>query len=290
VSAPAPATDGNEHASRHAARHAAPPQAHKLARVVCRAIPAVAVIGALAAAPHLWDALDSSAAPAPASHRAPQRAGPVTAAPPGGSPAAAGPSDNPATFRTSIDRPAVTATADARRRKHASRRRSRISASLIADSSPAGSRGAQRAASARTTAACSSSDAAGMLPENYATIVNFLTAHGYTGIAAAGIAGNIYQESKGNPESVGDGGGGLIGWTPLPAGYVTGNPAADLQTQLQALLAFNQQWAQFIPTLNAAASAAEAADIYVEDFERAGAPAAGNREAAATAVATACGL
>jgi hypothetical protein len=68
-----------------------------------------------------------------------------------------------------------------------------------------------------------------MLPANYAAIVGYLTAHGYTGIAAAGIAGNIYQESMGNPESVGSGGGGLIGWTPLPVGFVTGNPAADLR-------------------------------------------------------------
>ena len=63
-----------------------------------------------------------------------------------------------------------------------------------------------------------SATATGMLPENYAAIVSFLTSHGYTGNAAAGIAGNMYQESKGNPESEGDGGGGLIGWTPLPAG------------------------------------------------------------------------
>ena len=73
-------------------------------------------------------------------------------------------------------------------------------------------------------------------PLNYGAIVTFLTAHGYSDNAAAGIAGNIYAESGGNPESVGDGGGGLIGWTPLPGGYVTGNPAADLQTQLNAIL------------------------------------------------------
>ena len=103
-------------------------------------------------------------------------------------------------------------------------------------------------------------------PLNYGAIVTFLTAHGYSGNAAAGIAGNIYAESGGNPESVGDGGGGLIGWTPLPGGYVTGNPAADLQTQLNAILRFNQIWAQYIPTLNAAGSPAQAADIYVTDF------------------------
>ena len=56
-----------------------------------------------------------------------------------------------------------------------------------------------------------------LLPENYAAIVGFLVDHGYSRFAAAGVAGNIFQESKGNPESVGSGGGGLIGWTPLPA-------------------------------------------------------------------------
>ena len=129
-----------------------------------------------------------------------------------------------------------------------------------------------------------------MLPENYAAIVSFLVDHGYSHFAAAGIAGNIYQESKGNPESVGSGGGGLIGWTPLPPGFVTGNPAADLQTQLNALLTYNQQWAQYIPALNAATSATAAADIYMNYFERPGLPVAYNREAAASAVATACGF
>jgi hypothetical protein len=94
----------------------------------------------------------------------------------------------------------------------------------------------------------------------------------------------------GNPESAGSGGGGLIGWTPLPSGFVTGNPSADLQTQLNALLTYNQQWSQFIPALNAATSATQAADIFMNDFERPGIPAAGNREAAAQAVAAACGL
>jgi hypothetical protein len=130
----------------------------------------------------------------------------------------------------------------------------------------------------------------GMLPENYAAIVGFLTAHGYTQFAAAGIAGNIYQESGGNPESAGSGGGGLIGWTPLPAGFVTGDPAADLRTQLEALLTYNQQWSQYLPALNAATSATAAADVYMTDFERPGIPAAANREAAASAVAAACGM
>lgn len=128
------------------------------------------------------------------------------------------------------------------------------------------------------------------LPANYGTIVRFLTSHGYTGMGAVGIAGNIYQESKGDPESVGSGGGGLIGFTPLPGGYVTGNPAADLQTQLAAVVTYNQQWAQYIPALNAATNPTQAADIYMNYFERPGIPAAYNRETAANAVAQACGI
>ena len=129
-----------------------------------------------------------------------------------------------------------------------------------------------------------------LLPQNVTAIVGFLRAHGYSDNAAAGIAGNIYQESKGDPESVGMGGGGLIGWTPLRAGLVTGNSAVDLQTQLAAVLKYNQIWSSYLPALNAAGSPASAAYIYVTDFERAGIPAAATREASAANVARACGL
>jgi hypothetical protein len=128
------------------------------------------------------------------------------------------------------------------------------------------------------------------LPLNYATIVNFLVGNGYTSIAAAGIAGNIYQESGGNPESGDATAGGLIGWTPLPSGYITGNPSADLQTQLAALLVFNDNLGEFLPALNAAATPADAAYVYMTDFERPGFPAASNREDSAIAVAAACGF
>jgi hypothetical protein len=138
------------------------------------------------------------------------------------------------------------------------------------------------------TLSCNLSD--GMLPDNVTVIVSFLLANGYSDNAAAGIAGNMYQESKGNPESEGMGGGGLIGFTPLPSGYVTGDSAADLQTQLKAVLTYNQQWSSYLPELNDAASPADAASIYVTDFERAGIPAASTREASAEDVATACGI
>jgi hypothetical protein len=129
-----------------------------------------------------------------------------------------------------------------------------------------------------------------LLPLNYATIVNFLIAHGYTSIAATGIAGNIYQESGGNPESGSAAAGGLIGWTPLPSGYITGNPTADLQTQLAGLLVFNDNLGEFLPALDAATTPVDAAYVYMTYFERPGFPAASNRENAAIAVASACGF
>jgi hypothetical protein len=139
-----------------------------------------------------------------------------------------------------------------------------------------------------TSISCAS--ASGPLPANVSAIVTFLVHHGYSDNAAAGIAGNIYQESKGNPEAVGTGGGGLIGFTPLPGGYETGNVGADLRTQLKAVLSFNQQWSSYLPELNAASSPAAAAQVYVDDFERAGIPAASTRKASAEAVASACDL
>jgi hypothetical protein len=146
--------------------------------------------------------------------------------------------------------------------------------------------------SSSTYLRCVSSAAGGtaLLPLNFVTIVNFLVGHGYTSIAAAGIAGNIYQESGGNPESGSSAAGGLIGWTPLPSGYITGDPEADLQTQLVGLLAFNDHLGTFLPALNATTTPADAAYVYMIDFERPGFPAASNREDAAVAVADACGF
>jgi Phage tail lysozyme len=142
---------------------------------------------------------------------------------------------------------------------------------------------------AATTVSCDL-NSGGLLPENVSAIVSFLLANGYSDNAAAGIAGNMYQESTGNPEAVGDGGGGLIGFTPLPAGYVTGNVSADLQTQLAAVLTYNQIWSSYLPALNSAGSPADAADVYVTDFERAGIPATATRETSAEDVASACGI
>jgi hypothetical protein len=191
---------------------------------------------------------------------------------------------------SSAARAAATATATATPTREPAAAPSAHAASTAAAATPAATPTASPSATltAATTLSCNQNYS--MLPANVTAIVSFLLAHGYSDNAAAGIAGNMYQESMGDPESVGTGGGGLIGWTPLPSGFVTGNPATDLQNQLAQVLTYNQIWAQYIPALNAAASPAAAADIYVTDFERAGIPAASNREASATNVASACGI
>lgn len=107
------------------------------------------------------------------------------------------------------------------------------------------------------------------LPKNWEAIAAYLMAHGYTPIATAGILGNIEQESGGDPEAVGTGGGGLIGFTPLPAGYVTGNAQRDLQTQLAGLIRYNNAQGQLlIAQLNRSRTAEQAALLYQNNFER----------------------
>jgi hypothetical protein len=195
-------------------------------------------------------------------------------------------SAKPKASPTATASPAGTsATGTSRSASSASTASGTASASASASVSPVAS-----PSPTRTAATLSCNLSSGLLPENVTAIVSFLLANGYSDNAAAGIGGNIYQESKGNPESVGMGGGGLIGWTPLPSGFVTGDVAADLQTQLDQILVYNEQWASYLPALNAAASPADAAYLYVTDFERAGIPAASTREASADAVASACGI
>jgi hypothetical protein len=261
----------------------------KLAQQAGKAAPVVAVIGALASAPHAYDDLMTGTG-YPAEHHsaALQAHRPAFPAQP---PRPVGTGDRLSNPDSQLGNAGAGQLALAKSRTYQPRHTTAAGTGSAPDAKPShGARHHQGSGDTRRHATRRCSGSGGMLPANYTEIVTFLTAHGYTGNAAAGIAGNIYQESGGNPESIGSVGGGLIGWTPLPGGFVTGNPAADLQTQLAAILTYNQGWAQYLPTLNAAGSPAQAADIYVTDFERAGIPAASNREASANAVAAGCGF
>ena len=273
------ALHGKERKIRRSGRHAAPSGVQKAARRAGRAAPAVAVVGALAAIPQVRDLATGGSA----------SAGSVAAARLAAPDVIGGASRNEEAHWVQHVKAGTTRHPVARASSRAVPDAAHPLVGATPSSPAAPGAGASPPAASGHTVTCSAT-ATGMLPDNYATIVSFLTSHGYTGIAAAGIAGNMYQESKGNPESEGMGGGGLIGFTPLPAGYVTGNTAADLQTQLEAVLTYNQQWAGYLPELNGAASPADAASIYVTDFERAGIPAASTREASADDVASACGI
>ncbi len=110
---------------------------------------------------------------------------------------------------------------------------------------------------------------------NLLAIGQFLVGNGYSKAAAAGIASCIDGESGGNPESVGDGGGGLIGWTPLSsaqpnANVITGNVEQDMLTQLNDILFYNSNeiGQSAVNQLNSISDPVAAADFYSQNFER----------------------
>jgi LysM repeat protein len=110
---------------------------------------------------------------------------------------------------------------------------------------------------------------------NLLAVAQFLVQNGYSKAAAAGVASCIDGESGGNPESVGSGGGGLIGWTPLSsaqpnANIITGNVEQDMMTQLSDLLFYNSNeiGQSRVSELNAQTDPVAAADFYSQNFEK----------------------
>jgi LysM repeat protein len=106
-------------------------------------------------------------------------------------------------------------------------------------------------------------------------VAQFLEENGYSKAAAAGVASCVDGESGGDPESVGSGGGGLIGWTPIGSAspnsnIITGNAEQDMMTQLQDILFYNSNeigQAQ-VTQLNSIGDPLEAADFYSQNFEK----------------------
>ena len=106
-------------------------------------------------------------------------------------------------------------------------------------------------------------------------IAQYLVENGYSKAAAAGVAGCVDGESMGNPESVGSGGGGLIGWTPIGSAapnpnIITGNPAQDMMTQLADLLYYNSTeiGQSLVNQLNSQTDPVAAADFFSANFEK----------------------
>jgi Phage tail lysozyme len=106
-------------------------------------------------------------------------------------------------------------------------------------------------------------------------VAQYLVKNGYSDTAAAGVASCVDGESGGNPESVGSGGGGLIGWTPISAAapnpnIITGNAAQDMMTQLGDLLYYNSTeiGRSLVSQLNGISDPVAAADFYSQNFEK----------------------
>lgn len=110
---------------------------------------------------------------------------------------------------------------------------------------------------------------------NLLAIGQYLVDNGYSKAAAAGVASCVDGESGGNPESVGSGGGGLIGWTPLGSAapnsnIITGNASQDMLTQLADILYYNSNeiGQSQVAELNSQTDPVAAADFYSQNFER----------------------
>jgi hypothetical protein len=106
-------------------------------------------------------------------------------------------------------------------------------------------------------------------------IAQYLVENGYSKSGAAGVVGCVAGESGGNPESVGSGGGGLIGWTPLSSAapnpnIITGNPAQDMMAQLADLLYYDSTeiGQSLVNQLNAISDPVAAADFFSANFEK----------------------
>jgi Phage tail lysozyme/LysM domain len=110
---------------------------------------------------------------------------------------------------------------------------------------------------------------------NLLALAQYLVDNGYSKVAAAGVASCVDGESTGNPESVGSGGGGLIGWTPLGSAQpnsniITGNAAQDMVTQLSDILFYNSNeiGSSWVAGLNSQTDPVAAADFYSQHFEK----------------------
>jgi Phage tail lysozyme len=147
--------------------------------------------------------------------------------------------------------------------------------------SSASNQGGQSAAPSPSPSASSSTSLKAAVRKDIAdgnyllAVAQYLVENGYSRTAAAGVASCVDGESGGNPESVGSGGGGLIGWTPIGAAapnsnIITGNASQDMYTQLSDLLYYNSSeiGQSLVNQLDSISDPVSAADFFSENFEK----------------------
>jgi len=259
-------------------RHRAPSRTSKTIKIAGVAVPAVALIGAFVvyqAQPQQPDPVASTVAgyhlrTLPAGSVIADGSGTamITKSPSGGNSSKSGRSGK---------------TAASTKSQHAASTRSghRLSNAAKVPSSSTGHRGGRTAKPSPSPSASSSTNLKSAVQNDIAkgnyllAVAQYLVENGYSKAAAAGVASCVDGESGGNPESVGTGGGGLIGWTPISSAapnsnIITGNPSQDIMTQLADILYYNSSeiGQSLVNQLNTISDPVSAADFFSENFEK----------------------
>lgn len=106
-----------------------------------------------------------------------------------------------------------------------------------------------------------------------------LQARGLTKVAAAGVVGNIWQESSGNPNTPGGGLAQWIGkrWANLVSFAGTSHPNATQQLDFLVNELASGTQGLTVAQLNAASTPQQAATLFSQQFERPGNPQLANR-------------
>ena len=203
-------------------------------------------------------------------------AGQVVTIPSGRHQASSAPAPSTSTSSTSASSTSAPSTADSAS-SGSSTWPSSGSASSTSDPSSTSTAASAKGGTSTTSSSSASSTVQSDIAngDNLLAIGQYLVDNGYSKAAAAGVASCVDGESGGNPESVGDGGGGLIGWTPLGsaapnANIVTGNASADMLAQLADIMYYNSNeiGASQVAELNSQSDPVAAADFYSQNFEK----------------------
>ena len=203
-------------------------------------------------------------------------AGQVVTIPSGRHQASSAPAPSTSASSTSASSTWAPSTADSAS-SASSRWPSSESASSTSDPSSTSTAASSKGGTSTTSSSSASSTVQSDIADgnNLLAIGQYLVDNGYSKAAAAGVASCVDGESRGNPESVGSGGGGLIGWTPLGsaapnANIVTGNASADMLAQLADILYYNSDeiGASQVAELNSQTDPVAAADFFSQRFEK----------------------
>jgi Phage tail lysozyme len=280
-------------ADQYTGRHAAGPRSKTARKRVGKAVPAAGVAAALAVGAVAYGLVGGTGHPQ-AAQLSTDLALPVSLSSASRAGISVGGVDSAAAAMIAAARTASSAVASASAKQAASRS-SKAAKPTTAPSSTAAS--AAAAQSSSTQAASTDTPSASATPSsgasqsssggnaavesdiangnNVLAIGQYLVDNGYSAAAAAGVASCVDGESGANPESEGDGGGGLIGWTPLgsaepDANIITGDVSADMMTQLADILYYNSNeiGQSAVDELNSQTDPVAAADFYSQNFEK----------------------